>query len=356
VKLSTDTLYITRFFAAVGVVFYHYKPVDLSKDVVNEIITNLDEGVNYFYFLSGFVMIMAYQKPLFTKGSIDKISYWIKRIARIYPLYLVALLLCLVFHFGIRSQFTSLVLRMPFELLMVQTWFYNGSINYPAWSISCEAFFYLLFPFIVPHLISFSTRKLIATAVVCLGINLLVQLGGNEIEFVQSHKFIHSLMATQPVFRTIIFVCGMLAALLLIKGSVPFIGRFTVVIGLLGLLFIILLTLYELSPGSLWLRAGILVPLYSVFVVLLCSLQGDVSRFLSNPFFILLGDSSYGIYILQFPVHLFFTYFITETGTLPGLCSYLAVLILISILSHQFFEKPVREYANTRFLKSRVSL
>jgi peptidoglycan/LPS O-acetylase OafA/YrhL len=133
-KKNTDFIYLLRFIAALFVVLSHYSPIR------NSLINNGGEAVSFFFLLSGFILVVAYEKQI-NQNNFSIIGFYVKRIARIYPLYLFALFLTLSCHFLIHTNHTHLIFKLPFELIMLQTWFYPGSINHPAWSIRCELFF-----------------------------------------------------------------------------------------------------------------------------------------------------------------------------------------------------------------------
>ncbi len=83
------------------------------------------------------------------------------RLARLYPLYILALALDAPFvvahlaklHSGSGELFVA-VLGVIFAALLVQSWWLGTAMgwNSPGWSLSCEAFFYVLWPAAAPRL------------------------------------------------------------------------------------------------------------------------------------------------------------------------------------------------------------
>ena len=98
---------------------------------------------------------------------------------------------------------------------------------------------------------------------------------------------------------------------------------------------------------------GLLAPLFALLIYSLAEGKGWLARCLSLPFLVLLGEASYGIYILQIPVsyvlrvppphHSFATF---------GL--YLIALIGVALLSWRFVESPLRGPVRTWLLKPRA--
>src|SRR5438874_2594796 len=122
--------------------------------------------------LSGFVPAWS-ARPTDTATRV-----WQRRAARILPTYLVTWLVA-----GAAASW--LIGETPWRagaanLLLVQAWIPRESIyfgwNGPAWSLSCEAFFYLLLPLILPRVARLSARDRLrlASALVAVDICLTV--------------------------------------------------------------------------------------------------------------------------------------------------------------------------------------
>ena len=109
-------------------------------------------AVGFFFMLSGF--ILTYTNGLeYAAGRADTRRFWVARFARVYPIYLVVLLWS--GYIG-RAAFHQHIHTLAFvaDLLMVQSWSIRmvSFFNVAAWSLSVEAFFYLVFPFAVLRL------------------------------------------------------------------------------------------------------------------------------------------------------------------------------------------------------------
>ncbi|MEB3287572.1 MAG: acyltransferase [Vampirovibrionales bacterium] len=134
-------------------------------------------AVDLFFILSGFVLMHVYGDK-FSKSfgeprlgqALTRQGYWSfiqNRLARIYPMHLLSLLVLLVWHLLLiisGSKFIGLF-QLPFlpeksvfslatNLLLIQSWHLHPSTtwNSPAWSISAEWFAYLLAPFLIAGL------------------------------------------------------------------------------------------------------------------------------------------------------------------------------------------------------------
>jgi peptidoglycan/LPS O-acetylase OafA/YrhL len=111
-------------------------------------------GVDVFFVLSGFVLSHAYGRRL--KDTGDYARFLRARLARIYPLHLLTLLVvgALVLLWpGFAASYGDVEERFGpaafvAQLLLVQNWAYflPTSFNTPAWSLSAEWAGYLVFP------------------------------------------------------------------------------------------------------------------------------------------------------------------------------------------------------------------
>jgi peptidoglycan/LPS O-acetylase OafA/YrhL len=161
-RRNLDALTGLRFFAAFAVVIYHFARPALTgwPTFLQNLAGSGYVAVDFFFVLSGFVLSYSYLKQ---NGSITgaKSSFYVARFARIYPAYLLAFLLAAptnimlslhVNHLG--TAIVKLLSSAVAVLTLQQAWtpWTAWAWNFPAWSISVEAFFYVLFPFAGPAL------------------------------------------------------------------------------------------------------------------------------------------------------------------------------------------------------------
>ncbi|MBM7412318.1 peptidoglycan/LPS O-acetylase OafA/YrhL [Clavibacter michiganensis] len=162
-------------------------------------------GVTVFFILSGFVLAWG-SRPHQRVGS-----FYVRRLARVYPLHLVALALALVtaatFVPGIRTHGAA---PLGANLLLVSAWnpVWWQAGNPVSWSLVCEAFFYLLFPLLI-RLLSGRTAP---TFAVVSALAFAVMLFAPSLAAASPVPM--SASAT-PLLRLPEFVIGMTAALLL---------------------------------------------------------------------------------------------------------------------------------------------
>lgn len=362
---QTNQLTFTRFLAAITVVVFHYgtKAYPFTLPIISEIVPIGPVFVSYFFALSGFIMAMVYFKP---GSGIQPIKYWFYRFARIYPVYLLGLLLVVSFSPKMWLDFPAIRLN----LTLLQSWWppYPMTLNYPGWSLSVEAFFYILFPVLLwfSHRVNFRLNAwlIVLFWLACLiGHTYLMNTVYNK-----AQAFYHDLLFYNPLVHLNTFLVGCLGGRWWVEtgNKRPIhawrnrLVLFASVI-LIGLSLLYLKDLPKLLgfPIRITLPNGILAPLFLLFIVSLAYENGIISKVFRWPFFVLLGDASYAVYILQYPIHTFYKKYLipllpTITDTI-GFYIYFSVLVLVSVLTYKLIESPLRDLAKYWYQRSSLA-
>jgi len=338
-----------RFFAAFYVVLGHSLTWLSSRFPLPAFVkTFLGNGylaVCLFFLLSGFILSYTYAGEAF--HGLARRKFWAARFARIYPVYLLSLLLVLPFEIqGLTWT------RAASVLLMVQAWNplhpeLTGVWNYPAWSLSVEAFFYLCFPFIQSRLWGSSWRVLLLVAafasLVCVVFHTPIQ-GLGLWDPVVTGKWL-----PLPLLRIPEFILGMVLGNVFVRyGSISRKATLT----LLAVISSILILALPIGP---WVSLAVLP--FGLLIYSLASSENPVTSFLSHPVMILLGGASYSIYLLQVPardwVRTISEHF-TPLGRVNVPLTPL-VLILFSVLVFRNWEEPMRK-ATRRWLVRKAEI
>jgi peptidoglycan/LPS O-acetylase OafA/YrhL len=378
--LKLDQLTFTRYIAALTVVFFHFGREAFPANIpwLNPLITAGPIAVCYFFVLSGFIMAVAYYSPTHPK-PLNKGRYWVARLARIYPVYLVALLFMIAdsFRKGTFDGFAAVL-----NLSMLQAWVPGGyplSYNSPGWSLSVEAFFYLTFPLWLvwaqkKHLTSlalFAVVFWVGTQALQMGllnniINDALGLPAYEARvFMQSHDQtppLHDFIYYHPLMHLSTFVMGFVVGVYFCQGW--FNDRFSttsnttlMLLSAVGaaLLIIMQAPLEHLVGFKFAYNNGLIAPLFMAFIIFLALDRTTISKVLSLPLLVLLGEASYSLYILQRPVYGIYKQatasFLPEGSTLHFYIFILALTVL-AIMSYRYFETPMRSWINKRYALS----
>ncbi|HUZ95080.1 MAG TPA: acyltransferase [Edaphobacter sp.] len=323
-----------RFFLALWVISLHMGTanssfrgvVDGSPSWIRGTIDSGASAVGVFFLLSGFVL--AYNYDLGTAWSMSKrVRFWTTRFARIYPVYLFALVLGFPslaigifksghFHAGAFAGASTAV------LLLVQAWIPHDALfwNGPGWSLSVEAFFYLCFPFIGRLLWKVERR----VSLLFTFIFLWIAACGSSYEIAdwKAHWFLsHSsgivldttwsqVIKFDPLVRLPEFLAG----IVLCKIFLSIERRPTALLGpgrgtltyLLGLaLGLIVVSQGDRMPPAV-LHDGLLMPASAAVILGLSFGGGLIWRWLSRPVIVILGQVSYAMYLLHMPLYTYF--------------------------------------------------
>lgn len=328
-----------RFFAAFYVVMGHATtwfenrmplPGPLKIFLANNYL-----AVCLFFLLSGF--ILAYTYSGYFSGFQSCARFWEARFARIYPVYLLSLLLVLPFQYHQLNGKSALAV-----IFMVQAWnplrpSLVGAWNYPAWSLSVEAFFYLCFPFIQYRIASLSRTGLLLLAVIMSLLSVFAHTPFQGLS-TWTHLSLFGVPIPLPILRFPEFLLGMAAGNFFVRfgSSVkkPFLTAF-------GALAAIVILCFTSGP---WVSLVVLP--FTLFIYCLASSRDAVASCFSNSVMLLLGGASYAIYLLQLPVRDWVrTLLASGPASLNAFNAPLTpiILVLFSIFVFRYWEEPLRK-------------
>ncbi len=170
-------------------------------------------GVSFFFVLSGFVLAWS-ARPGDTAGRFLR-----RRFARVYPNHLATAVVAVGIA-AVTGVGLSAAVIVP-NLLLIQAWspepgVYFG-LNTVAWSLSCEAFFYALFPLLHRLVVRLPVRALWPAVAAALGSVWLVPL--LTLPLSQPHRY--WAIWVLPLSRLPEFVAGMLLARVVRAGRWP---------------------------------------------------------------------------------------------------------------------------------------
>lgn len=336
----------TRFVAAMAIVISHFnKDLFLYKiKYIGEIFLRANVGVSYFFILSGFIMIIAYHR----KEKIGYLDFYRNRVARIYPLYIVGLLLYFIMRYSDFS-FNKTFLY----LLGVQSWIPGKALilNFPGWSISVEFLFYLIFPWLYNFLYSKGNKSIwIIAILIWIGTqvfsNLYIHSPAYRGPHTDSHEFLHYF----PLWHINEFLIGNLAGLFFVKNHKE--RNYDLAVAVLLIAVILSLIFIPLNFHN-----GLMAILFVPVIYLISCNNGIITSFFSIKPLEFLGEISYAIYIIHIPVlyilrSFLWDYFqMSQSNTIFWI--YILVLIIVSAIFYQFIEKPMRDYLRKINFKSK---
>lgn len=290
-----------RFFAALYVVLYHlnFSGRLIRLPVVAHFFASGYLGVTFFFVLSGF--ILAYNYPAVKEAK----QFWIARFARIYPVYILSILL-FVLGPTVRAS-DHFLLSFGLSLGLLQAFWppLFQAINPVAWTLSVEMFFYALFPALLPWVTRVRWQTFLLIQVV-YGAFLCVPMFVGFYHGPLAISIALLLTSSLPIFKLNMFVVGVYLALLWrprrengtnASGGKD-VNRWALWLGAGGSV-----TLLCLSP-TLPLIPARSALLTWTFGALIFALAASNSRVLTSRWLQIAGEISYSFYLLQSVVFL----------------------------------------------------
>jgi peptidoglycan/LPS O-acetylase OafA/YrhL len=342
-----------RFLAAAGILLFHHgAPLLAGAPAWAE---RLRAGghawVSLFYVLSGFVLARASPAPLSPEG---RRAFWAGRLARLYPAYLLAFVLCAPFALerwpgggtGAAAKASAVAAA---TLLLVQSWAppIARLWNAPGWSTSVVLAFSLAFPFAIARLSPLSRRGLWVALAGAWALSLAPPLAwlalrpdGPVADPLWNEPFWLLTVKFHPLARAGEFLAGVALGLLHARGLA--LGRAAALAGPLALAGVAAALAWGGAPFLL-VHNGLLVPLFAI-VILALAAGGPLGRALGSGPARALGDASFALYVLQEPLWLWSRRLAGADG--PASAAFVAAwcvgAVAIAVAVARVVERPAR--------------
>lgn len=297
-------------------------------------------GVSFFFVLSGFIIAYNYQEKL-QERQITKRTFWVARIARIYPLHWLTLFLAAslggyVVCSGTADWWKHFLASLTLTNAYVPTSDYFFSFNSPSWSLCCEQLFYFCFPFLIP--LAKDWKRLLCLFAV-LAVLTVVGMSFTPEEYIKGYWYVN------PIARFPDFIVGMLLFRVYIKIKDVKMGmiRGTLMEWLAIFMFFIFYLNAADAPKVYRYTCYYWVPV-AVLILVFALQKGWFSRLLSHRWLVTGGEISYSFYLIHLFVLQWFVNWQKETSmqipwyvAVPVL---FCIVIALSLLSYRCFEKP----------------
>jgi peptidoglycan/LPS O-acetylase OafA/YrhL len=357
-----------RFVAAAHVMAFHYADplLDSAPAPLRNIVDAGYVGVELFFILSGFILAYSYSE--LTETSADRARFWRARVGRVLPNYFAALVLSgpavlvpiLAARHGAHSVGSAAASGLASALLL-QAWIPTWAMvwNAPGWSLSVEAFFYAVFPFVLPRVravwragialgATWGAALLFPLAYLALHPGQLANRWDDPV--LEAIKFL-------PVVHLPKFVFGVVLGLVFVRRpQLPRAQGAAMSVGA-AVALLLVLSVSDRIPYVL-LHSGVLVPLFGALIFGLATGGGPLAWLLSRPKAVLLGEASYALYIFQEPLVQWGGSLAKRAGVVPSGAGYalalMTGLVAASVLVLKVFEEPLRVRLTRRLVTPRV--
>ena len=362
-KIQFNALTALRFFACSVIIFLHsawfFFDIEFMKN------WQLDEGVAFFFVLSGFILTYVYPD---LRGKENIKHFLVNRLGRMVPSHIVLTFVTLIV---LPCSCATLGVFLA-NLFLVQSWIprreYYFGLNAVAWSICVEIFFSFAFVLLIRPWKWGWTGKvvlgLLLTVFACIWAHIFVASG--------SHSFFkfneEYLLKINPLVRLFDFILGMSTAVLFIRfNHLIKLGTYAVTFIEIVLISIILFEITQINnliesvfPAlkhypevTYWITHGGCAPIFSMVIFLMAMERGYIAKLFANRMFVWLGEVSFSMYMVHFVLIQCLNFYLPEFGKINWPIMYpiyLAMVVLLSYLNFNLIENPAR-----KFIKAIVS-
>jgi peptidoglycan/LPS O-acetylase OafA/YrhL len=371
--MKTQILSLTplRGIAAIIVAIHHFQfqIPDLELTQKTWFFYNGFLWVDFFFILSGFVITHVYLQSFISETNWKNYKFFIiSRIVRIYPLH-VFIIFCLVILEFIKMSIVNYgginITEEPFSgergiwplfssLLLLQNWLFHdlAAWNPVSWSISMEFFLYIIFPFVLKSLYRGDLINLAYKAfflfLVIWAQTIIAPPGDSEYYHLRSVKNIAE------------FFIGILAYRLYTESVWKNLFHKD--------WFFLFCLLLSIAIMHLNFNYSLVMPCFAFLIIAAATNHGMSSKILNSKPLNHLGNISYSIYMVHYPLYVvsqkfskvFFganlsTYLSNDFSltTFAQLFTYLLIVIVAASITYKKIEIPFREgLKKTRFFRN----
>jgi peptidoglycan/LPS O-acetylase OafA/YrhL len=346
-KVNFPALTGIRALAAFMVYIHHYNPfsVAIFGQYCHDFFSEFHIGVTVFFVLSGFLICNRY----YEEQNFSFKSYFIKRFARIYPMYFFLTTSTFVFFAIFHSQTNLIDLKNYFFNISLLKGFsddlkFTGIAQ--SWSLTVEEVFYFLAP-IFFLLIKKNKLFLIITPLFFVGFGLLLVTIFNGIDCYGFMKSINFMLDFTFFGRVTEFFVGIALALLLKNNrfdlkfeGFTYFGFFGIILSICALVYLKVGTGFGVDTLSGKVINTFFLPVFGIAPLFLGLIKEKtiLQKFFSTKIILLLGKSSYIFYLIHLGI------FVTILNKISSNQEFIFIALnVISVVLYQYLESPLNK-------------
>ncbi len=265
--------------------------------------------VSFFFLISGFILSYNYARR---PGGVRLADFWMARLSRLYPVYLLTLLisvpmLTVEWHTRSRTDFWMGAIATP---LLAQGFFPHLATfwNVVSWTLSCEIVLYLIFPYLLK--LRWPAKPWILALMVigfwALGLvpHTIYWLTNPDHLQQPADRYSDGTWLNTLKYTPVAYVCTFLAGLTLgrLHDALQFTPRGRMMAGIAGFL-LAWFAVYHVAPGVPYIlvHGGLFTPVWSLVILGLAG-ASPLARVFSLRPLVAVGTSTYALYLLHFNV------------------------------------------------------
>lgn len=304
-------------------------------------------GVQMFFVLSGYLITQSLFNQYDKFGYISLKDFWIKRIFRLLPTFLLMLmsvfLISSVLFQKDRIRFVQWEIINSLFYVSNISWFWQTDnfdrILGHTWSLSVENQFYLIWPIILIIILKYINSRLF----VLIFSVIIILLG-----------YLKTSSVVPDLFRAIYFEAIYFGCILSIVLRNNWIDSFKFEnLSLLFLIFLLLIGFFKIDFKGLLFENNLVylvISFITIIIILNCLFNPNsiLSILLSNRILVFVGKISYSLYLWHLPIFRFFSLNIIYSPSFTFFLKFIVTFIL-SILSYFFLEKKIMDFYEYKF-------
>ncbi|MBI5674905.1 MAG: acyltransferase [Nitrospirae bacterium] len=323
-------------------------------------------GVDVFFVISGYLITRIIHDEVLETNSFSFSNFYVRRARRLFPALFFTLVLsgifaCLLFSPKYLEMFSGSLVCTIASVSNIFFWRESGYFDADAsfkpllhtWSLGVEEQFYLVWPLLFVFLLlkapKFASRITILIAgIVSLYLNHL--FSGGEITILSklspgiaawftNKSTIFYLMP----FRVFEFAIG--AALVWLIKYQPKNKMLLEPMAAIGLAMIAY-PVFTYTEDTLFPSYNALMPCIGAALIIYSGTAKYVGRLLNNPVAVGVGLISYSLYLIHWPIVVFYKYYKLDIMTYKEQWLISAVCIIAAVLMYRFVERPFRRGTN----------
>jgi peptidoglycan/LPS O-acetylase OafA/YrhL len=332
-------------------------------------------AVTFFYVLSGFILAYTYYDQFRALSHRAIWNFYVARWARIYPVYVLTFLLVLpVSHPGqalLDGHFGSAGWKALANLSLGQCFSpsanWSHAFNPVAWSLSVEWFFYLCFPFLLWGWLRAGR----------LGRVLIVGLAAAPWALATGYRWAHGgwtpeghwLSVLFPPARLLEFTVGCVLGWLAVRYHWIARGGYArrrdtalevAAVAAVGLAVHLAPLPDPLAPSLLSVN-GYFLPVFAAVILVFARGRGGLSGLLSHRLPVYLGESSYALYMIHYPVIMWvltrgYVFGVTHWAVWQKQLLIAVMSLSLSAVCFRYYEVPLRSWLRRRLSVSAAPL
>ncbi|ELE8675264.1 acyltransferase [Escherichia coli] len=337
-----------RAWAVISVILYHFGVGIFKGGFI---------GVDIFFVISGYLITKGILSQL-EKNKFSIKDFYARRVRRLFPALFATILITYVVCYFILSpaDFMALSGSAVYAITGISNiYFWMGSGYFDqfaslkpllhTWSLSVELQFYLVWPFLI-ILLSKGGKNIVAVGIVLF----VVAMSAVSVMQAKSDST-SAFFMTQ--YRMHEFAIGGIAVL---AEKVNLSKLIKTIIYSVGLILVsIPVFTYDISSINFPGYFSIIPCIGSAFLIISGS-DIYLSRILSNKIASKVGEISYSMYLVHWPVFVFFNYFMLGNINAWTIFLMLFLTIIFSSILYVLIEKPLRNPINIKISSTSFSL